>query len=355
MSTRCLAALALIVSLLNVSAPADPIDDYIKAQMQTFHLPGLAFALIADGKIVRTGAHGLADVKRATTSTPQTIYKIGSVSKQFIATAIMLLVQDGRLDVDDPVSRHLEATPPAWGAITVRHLLTHTAGLIRESPAFDPMKATLDAEIIKAVYPLPLRFPPGSKWEYSNVGYYALAEIVTRVSGRPWTDFLQARVFGPAGMQFTVPTNVRDRHVNRAVGYTGNDNHELAPEWLALRPSGAFLSTVGDLAKWDALLNTDRILTVSSRRQMWAPVRLNDGTTYPYGFGWHTDTRKDAGRVIWHGGGLPGFTSYFARHLDDRVSVIVLANGDDVDLAAVGRGLADAYLKARPGAIARAS
>jgi CubicO group peptidase (beta-lactamase class C family) len=353
MRSRCGAAVVLIVTLLAVAARADHVDDYVRAQMQAFHLPGVSIAIVEDGKIVRIGAYGLADVNRGTAATAETVYKIGSVSKQFIATAIMLLVQDGRLDIDRPVSRYLEGTPAAWQAITVRHVLAHTAGLVRESPAFDPMKATSDAEIVNALYTVPLRFPPGSKWEYSNAGYYVLAHIVTIVSGQPWTAFLETHVFRPAAMRVTVPTNVRESSPSRAVGYTGNDNREPARDWLALRPSGAFLSTVGDLAKWDALLNTDRILTQSSRRQMWTPVRLNDGTAYPYGFGWHTDTQKDGRRVIWHGGGLPGFASYFARYLDDRVSVIVLTNGDDVDLAAVGRGLSDAYLKTRHGSIVR--
>jgi CubicO group peptidase (beta-lactamase class C family) len=356
---RRLAHLVLILSLVQTSAhvqsppPADPIDEYVRAQMAQFHLPGVSFAIVDDGKVNRVGGYGLADVSRRTAATAETVYKIGSVSKQFIATAIMLLVQDGRLDIDQSLSRYLEGTPPAWRPISLRHLLTHTAGLVRESPAFDPMKPTVDADVIKGLYAVPLRFPPGSKWEYSNAGYYVLAEVVTRVSGQSWTEFLNSRVFQPAGMRLTVPTNVRQNPPNRAVGYTGNDNTQPAPEWLALRPSGAFLSTVGDLAKWDALLNTDRILTEPSRRQMWTPVRLNDGTTSPYGFGWHVEPRKDGHTMVWHGGGLPGFSSYFGRNLDDRVSVLVLVNGDDVDIAAVARGLLDVYLKARSASVAR--
>lgn len=347
MRGRCAVAVVLSVSFLELSARADRFDDYLKAQMHAFHLPGVSFAVVEDGKVARIGAYGLADVHRGTAATAETVYKIGSVSKQFIATGVMLLAQDGRIDIDGPVSRYLEGTPPTWKGITVRHLLTHTAGLVRESPGFDPAKAKADAEIITALYSVPLRYPPGSKWEYSNAGYYVLAEIVTRVSGQPWTAFLETRVFRPAGMQLTVPTNVRSSPAHRAAGYTGNDNRAAAPDWVALRPSGAFLSTVGDLAKWDALLDANQILTESSRRQMWTPVRLTDGTTYPYGFGWHTDALKDGRRVVWHGGGLPGFASYYARYLDDRVSVILFTNGDDVDLASLGRGLAEAHLTAR--------
>ena len=346
------AAAALLVTLLHAPI-ADGLDDFVREQMQTFHLPGLSFALVEKGRIVRVGAYGVADVTRGTAATPATVYKIGSVSKQFIATAIMLLVQEGRLDVDHPVTRYLDGAPAAWQAITVRHVLTHTAGFAREPPAFDPMKAIPDAEIVRALYSVPLRFLPGTKWEYSNAGYYVLAEVVSRVSGRPWAEFLAARVFVPAGMRLTLPTNVRENPPNRAAGYTGNDNRDLAPEWIALRPSGAFLSTVGDLAKWDALLDTDGILTERSRREMWTPVRLNDGSTYPYGFGWHAETAKDGRRLVWHGGGLPGFASYFGRFLDNGVSVIVLVNGDDVDVASVARGLAARYLRSRPAVVVR--
>jgi D-alanyl-D-alanine carboxypeptidase len=286
------AALAL-ASVRAGLAQGDAIDDYAREQLKAFGLPGLSLAIVEDGKIARAGAYGLADPSRDTPATTTTVYKIASVSKQFVTTAIMLLVQDGKLQVDDPVSRHLEGTPPAWQPITIRHLMAHTAGLPRESPAFEPNKVKSDAEIVKATYAMPLRFPPGSKWEYSNAGYYALAEIITRVAGQPWTRFIQDRIFTPAGMMVTAPTNVTPTLANRARGYSGTDNRQPADEWLALRASGAFLSTVEDLARWDALLYTDTILTDASRRQMWTPVRLTDGTTHPYGFGWHTFTRKD--------------------------------------------------------------
>jgi D-alanyl-D-alanine carboxypeptidase len=341
------AALALVLlSLAAAGAAADQVDDYVKAQMKAFALPGVSLVILEDGKIIKTGAYGVADVARGTPVAPETVFKIGSVSKQFIATGIMLLAQDGRLKVDDPISKYLDGTPPAWQPITIRHLLTHTGGIVRESPAFDPMKAQSDAALIKAAYPEPLRFAPGTKWEYCNVGYFALAEIITRVSGRPWQQFMSERVFKPAGMMATAPTNVTPTLPHRALGYDGKDNQKQADEWIALRPSGAFLSTVGDIAKWDALLYKDTILTEATRREMWTPVRLNDGATHPYGFGWHT-TVKDGRHVVWHGGSLPGFTAYYGRFLDDRMSVVLLTNGGDVDVAAVANGVADVHLKQR--------
>ena len=139
----------------------------------------------------------------------------------------------------------------------------------------------------------------------------------------------------------------RRRCPNRALGYTGNDNQQLAGDWVALRPSGAFLSTVADLAKWDALLDSDVILSGESRRQMWTPVQLSDGTSYPYGFGWHVDVTDSGRRSVWHGGGLPGFASFMGRRLDDHVTVILLTNGNDVDVIDVAKGLSNLYLKTR--------
>jgi CubicO group peptidase (beta-lactamase class C family) len=333
-----------LLSLVATAARADQIDDYVKAQLKEHSLPGVSLAIVEDGKVTKIGSYGMADVARGTRVAPETVFKIGSVSKQFIATGIMLLVQDGRLKVDDPVSRYLEGTPPAWQPITIRHLLTHTSGIVRESPAFDFEKVQNDADVVKAAYPLPLRFTPGEKWEYCNVGYFALAEIITKVSGQPWPRFMHERVFKPSGMMVTAPTNITPMLPNRAVGYVDKGNSRPTGDFVALRPSGAFLSTVGDLAKWDALLYTNKPLTEASRRQMWTQARLNDGSTANYGFGWTVETRKNGQHVVSHGGSLPGFRAHFARFVDEHVTVIVLINGDDADAGGLANGVAETYL-----------
>ena len=328
-----------------VSGQADKTDEFIAAQLRDQNIPGLALAVVKDGKVVKAGGYGYADLERKVPMTPDTVMKIASVSKQFIATGIMVLVQDGRLSVDDPVSKYADDTPPAWRPITIRHLLTHTAGLVREAPGFDASRAKPDAEVIRTAYPLPLRFAPGDKYEYSNVGYFILGEIIRRVSGRPWTEFLHDRVFTPSGMTKTFPTNTTAKVPSRAVGYVDNDKPRPAGEWVALRPSGAFLSTVLDMAKWDAVLYTDTVLTEASRRQMWTPVRLNDGKTHGYGFGWQTGSFRGH-RLVHHSGGMPGARSSFARFPDDRLSIVVLMNLDDVDVETIVQGVAELYLPA---------
>jgi D-alanyl-D-alanine carboxypeptidase len=339
-----LVAAIAVASVDQVVAHADRVDDLIKAEMKRQNVPGLSLVVLKDGKIIKTAGYGFANIKLQIPATPETVYKIASVSKQFIATGIMLLIQEGRLNLDDPISKHLEGTPATWKGITIWHLLTHTSGIVREAPGFDPFKIQSDADIIKSAYPLPLRFAPGEKWEYGNTGYFALAEVIRKVSGQSWSEYLSEKVFRPSGMKTTHPTNTKESVPNRALGYTDNDKLLNAHDWTALRPSGAFLSTVLDLAKWDAVLYTDKILSDSTRRQMWTPVKLNDGTSYPYGFGWQLGSFNGR-RLVHHSGGMPGFRTKFARFVDDRLTIIVLMNLDDADVDSIVSGVAAFYLQ----------
>ena len=342
---------SLVVLLLlaaAVPAHADKTDDFIKAEMQRQNIPGLSLAVIKDGKIIKAEGYGLANTKLKIPARAETVYRIASVSKQFIATGIMLLVQEGRLNLDDAISKYLVGSPSTWKDITVRHCLTHTSGLVREGPGFHSRKIQSDAEVIKSGYSLPLQFEAGEKYQYSNLGYFVLAEIIYKVSGQPWPDYISEKVFKPSGMNTTYPTNTKETVLNRAAGYVDNNKlQEVNDNWPALRPSGAFLSTVLDMAKWDAMLYTDKILNESSRQQMWAPAKLNDGSTYPYGFGWELGSFRGH-RMVHHGGGGPGIRTVFARFVDDRLSFIILINLDDVDRYSIQEGLAALYLPASP-------
>jgi len=340
-----LSGLAFLLLGAAIAAQPDPVDDFIHAQMQQQNIPGLSLAVLQDGEIIKIAGYGLADIEGRVPATPETVYKIASVSKQFIATGIMLLVQEGRLGLDDAVSRYLQGTPDTWSAITIRHLLTHTSGLIREGPDFDPSRIQSDADIIESAYSRPLLFTPGEKWEYSNLGYFALAEIIRVASGQPWSEYLEEKVFVPAGMSATRTTTTSERVPNLATSYNDNDRLLPAADWPALRPSGAFYSTVLDLAKWDAVLRSDAILSRETRRQMGTPVKLNDGSTYPYGFGWQLG---DVGghRLVHHSGGMTGFRASLARFVDDGLTVIVLMNLDDVDVDTIVHGVARLYLPA---------
>ncbi len=338
-------ALMAVLALAASPVQADEVDDYLAAQMKWLHLTGVSLAVVRDGKLVKAAGYGWANLETKTPASPESVYKLGSLSKQFIAAAVLLLVQDGRLGLDDPVNRILAESPETWSGITIRHLLTHTSGLVREVPDFDPFKVQSDADVLRSVAALPLRFPPGDHWEYSNVGYYALAEVIRTVTHRPWSEFVAERVFAPAGMNAT-RTTTAEIVPGRAAGYAGRGGALVnAADWVVVRPSGAFLSTVLDLAKWDVAMSDDRVLPASARTAMWTPVTLNDGSRHPYGFGWFVDA-NNGHRRIHHDGGVPGFSSDFERFPDDGLTVILLANREGRDLRDLAIQVAGSYVPA---------
>jgi CubicO group peptidase (beta-lactamase class C family) len=209
--------------------------------MKDRRIPAVSIAVIKGGTLVKAEGYGIANLEHNIPATPSTVYKIGSISKQFIAAGVMLLVQDDKVVLDQPLSRYVAGTPDAWQAITIRHLLTHTSGLVREAPGFDAYKIQPDIDVIRTAFPIPLTSKPGDKYAYSNLGYYTLAEVIHSVSGRSWAEFLNERVFAPLAMTSTRPTSVATIIPNRAGGYAwSKDRFENMENWTTVRPSGAF-------------------------------------------------------------------------------------------------------------------
>jgi CubicO group peptidase (beta-lactamase class C family) len=354
---RCLSALVLgvffaLVAPLHAqtsgssSSPSDAVDALVAAQMAELHIPGVSLAVVRSGKVIKVAGYGIADLEHQVPVTPETVFKIGSVSKQFIATGIMLLAQDGKLAVDDPVAKFFTNAPESWQPITVRHFLTHTSGVLREGPAFDPLKVQPDSIVVSSAFDRALEFPTGSKYQYCNVCYFALADIIARVSGQPWDTYLEERVFRPVSMTATRATTTTAVVPHRARGYSWRDgSYQNAPEYLALRPSGAFLSSALDLARWEAALNENRVLTKASREQMYTPARLTNGSTSAYGFGWDLNPLVGHRRVH-HGGALPGFRAEMARFPDDGLAVIVLTNADSGQPEQIANVVAGIYFAA---------
>lgn len=332
-----------------IQAQPASIDEYIRAEMERQHVPGLSLAIVRDGKVVKAEGYGVANIEHDIPVRPETVFKIGSVSKQFIAVGVLLLVQDGKLSLDDPVSKYFTDAPETWRGITIRHLILHTSGLRREAPGFDPFKIQADADLIRTAYSSPLIFATGTKWEYCNLGYFMLAEIIRRVSGEGWDSFLTSRVFAPLGMKATRTTTLEEIVRGRAAGYVWrNERMRNADEFRALRPSGAFLSTVLDLAKWDAALYGDAILKKELREEMWKPSaetarKMEDGSSQFYGYGWFVAEPKGR-REVFHGGSMPGFRAFYIRYLDDRLSIIVLTNGEGARPEPIARGVTALYL-----------
>jgi CubicO group peptidase (beta-lactamase class C family) len=330
----------------SLGAAADEADDYIGAQMRRRHIPGLSLAVIRDGKVVKAQGYGLANVETGTPATPETVYKIASLSKQFLAAGILLLERDGKLGLDDRADKYLDGAPGAWSDITIRHLLTHTSGLDEDPPDFEPFKVRPDADVVRSAYSAKLLFAPGERWSYSNLGYFVLGEVIRKAAGKPYDQFLAERIFAPAGMAATRTTTTTGIVPSRASGYSWrNRGLRNAEDWVAVRPSGAFLSTVLDMASWDTTLDSGAILPASSCERMWEPVRLKDGHDAPYGFGWRVDSWQGHRRVH-HGGGLPGFQSDYERFVDDKLTVVVMMNSESGDPSKIALHLAGFYVPA---------
>ena len=327
-STLLLMGVCLVVS----PTRADRVDTYIAAQMKKQEIPGLALAVVRDGKVKKVKGYGLADVELSARATAHSVFQWASVSKQFTATAIMQLVQDGKLKLEDPVQRHYTNAPAAWSNVTVRHLLTHTSGIksYTDLPNFfgTIRKDYTPEELLGLVIDRPLDFSPGEKWAYCNTGYYLLGLIIEKTSGQSYADFLSAHIFQPAGMGTARVNHQFEVIPNRATGYEIRSNRVWRSEFVSpTQPfaAGALVGTALDLAKWDAALYTDKILPRRALEEMWTPVKLTDGKTSPYGYGWQVDDIRKH-HFVGHGGGIHGFTSFILRLVDDKLTVIVLAN-----------------------------
>lgn len=352
--TRKRTTSVLIALLLTTAgiARADKIDDFVTPEMGKRHVPGVSIAVVKDGKVVLARGYGLANVELSVPASADTVYELASVTKQFTATGVMMLVEEGKISLDDRIDKHLDNLPAAWSGVTVRHLLTHTSGIKSYTSIPEVTKSWRNdisqAEMLKLVAGYPLDFPPGDKWSYDNTGYYLLGMLIEKVSGQKYGDFLKQRIFEPIGMASTRLNDAAAIIKNRACGYSWTGKEFRNAEFVSpTQPfaAGALVSTVNDMAKWDIALNGDKLLKRSSLKQMWTPVKLNDGKTAPYGFGWSIGDRSGH-KVIGHGGGIPGFSTQISRFVDDRLSVIVLANCDGGSADALANGIAGLYVPA---------
>lgn len=340
------------VPLASVEEPAQAaIDECISREMESQRIPGLSLAVVQAGKLVQAKGYGLASVELNAPATERTLYGLGSISKQFTAAAVMLLVEDGKLRVDDRLTNVFGWLPKEWSELTVRHLLTHTSGIRQEEwkdgiTEFDRFEHKQEEVVRTAFGPMLAR--PGEKFSYSNVGYRLLGMIIEKVSGQSYWDFLEKRIFRPIGMEVTRNSDPKTVIPNRARGFGIMDGKLVNREPVtasAAFSEGALISSVLDMVKWDAALNSEDLLKKTSLDQMWTPVRLNDGTTNNYGFGWFL--RPVPGhRTVAHGGGLPGFSTFIWRFMDDKLTVIVLSNNEAADTGRIALGVAGLYAPA---------
>jgi CubicO group peptidase (beta-lactamase class C family) len=339
----------VLLCLLAFGARADQIDRYVETQLQRQHIPGLSLVIIRDGHVAKMRGYGFADLELKVPATPDTVFEIGSITKQFTAMAIMLLVEQGKIDVSDTAGKYLPQLPDAWKAVTIRQLLTHTSGVpdYEEIMGYDGYRNPMTAEqVIALAAGKPVDFQPGTKWNYSNTGYFLLTLILEKVSGEPYASFVKQRILVPAGMTHTRSSEPVDVIADRASGYAFENGHienrdPMQP--TATGGAGMLVSTVKDLAKWNTVLDRQSILAQTSYAQMWADAPLADGSLSGYGFGWSVSPMREH-RSQNHSGGTAGFSSNILRLPDDRVTVIVLTNTGSANATSITNHIARALV-----------
>jgi CubicO group peptidase (beta-lactamase class C family) len=304
--------------------------------------PSVAIGVAKNGKLVFAKAYGLRNLDDNVPADADTMYGIGSNTKQFTAAAILLLRDAGKLDVDAPVSRYLPSIPHG-GEVTVRNLLTHTGGYAEftELPDIDRLAArpASNEEILETVVSRPLGFKPGTKWQYSNTGYVMLATIVERLSGMSYEDFLRTRIFQPLGMTRTRYEDESLVETDRATGYTrfamGVQEHESHLDYTWLSGAGAIESTLADLETWNNAIDRGTLLSAASREMMHTSFKLADGSDTRYGFGLFLQALPGGKHAVLHGGDTTGFGTQDARFVEDGIDVIVLTNQEPASYNAI--------------------
>lgn len=329
-------------------------------------IPGVSLAVVRNGTVVKAAGYGVANVEVSAPAKAETVFAAGSITKQFTATAIMLLAEQGKLGLDESVTKYFPEAPAAWKPITIRHLLTHSSGIpdifgITEQTLYtkgiiDFHRDYTEEELAHAYFAQPLDFPPGTKWSYSNPGYEMLGFLIHRITGKYYGDFFREHFFAPLGMKTTTVFSYVDVVPNRASGYEVVDGAwKNVWMWQSVstlsNAEGSLLTSVLDLAKWDAALNTEQILKRSSLEAMWTAVPLDDGSAYPGGMGWFI-ANAHGHRVVFHTGGGFGFCAVMSRYLDDRLTIIVMTNIDEAhaDVMKIAGDIAAIYLPDTKGA-----
>lgn len=363
MKPKPVTVLTFVLLLCNVaSAQAGKANAYLKSEMAKRHIPGAAVAIIRDGRVILIRGYGQANVELSTPVTHNSVFKLASLTKPFTATAIMMLVEEGKISLDGRIAEYLPNLPLQWNRVTVRQALSHTSGLADylQAPGWSwrnswRLDLTPD-EFIELTSVAPILFNPGEGIRYSNTGYYLLGMLIEKVSGKSYAEFLQDRIFQPLGMGAT-RRDTAGIVPNRVSGYIFKNgalqNAEYTSETWAYS-EGGIISTVSDLAKWEAALYTEKLIKRTNLEQMWTPTKLNDGRAAIigdngfgkpnyYGLGWFIGEHRGH-KIILHGGHKPGFDIAFIRFVDTRLTVILLCNSSSASVFPMALAIADFYL-----------
>jgi CubicO group peptidase (beta-lactamase class C family) len=316
------------------AAPSAAIDALLKASFPADR-PGAAVIVTKGGETLFRKAYGMADLELGVPLQPDMVFRLGSITKQFTAAAILMLAEEGKLSPQDPIEKHLPGYPTQGHTITIEHLLTHTSGIqsYTDMPGWmtsrilSPMTVT---ELIDGFKKEPMQFAPGERWAYNNSGYILLGAIVEKASGKTYEAFVQERIFQRLGMTASYYDSTEAIIPRRAPGYRREGDQPRNARYLSMTQpyaAGSLASTVDDLARWDASLYTETLLKKASLEGAWTPYVLKGGKATGYGYGWGVSKLRGR-RAISHGGGIFGFSTYAVRLPDEHVYVAVLCNSD---------------------------
>ena len=352
----CTVTLLLFVgSVTSVWAPPGEIvvavDAIAEDAIKSDSTIGLSIAVAEGDELLYSRGHGLANVELESAATAATVYRIGSITKQFTAAAVLLLAEAGKLELDDPLSKHLPDLPIRQQEVTIRNLLQHTSGVksFTELPSYRGLmqRDVSHDDILARIAGLPLQFEPGEQYRYSNSGFYLLGIVIEKASGRSYEDFLQHHIFTPLEMDHTYYDRGAKIIPGRAQGYTRWGGVLRNARYLSMTQpfaAGALASTAEDLVLWQRALVNHRLLSEESFRQMTTPGALANGKPIEYGLG--TLLRKRGGRLtIGHGGGINGFRSSLVYYPETKHTIVVLANSEGSTPDRIARQVAEVLLK----------
>jgi CubicO group peptidase (beta-lactamase class C family) len=321
------------------------IEALIEASLPE-HGPGAAIAVIREGTVIHCKGYGLANLEWAIPIQPDTVFRLASITKQFTATALMLLCNQGKLSLDDPITTYLPDYPTQGYDIRIHHLLTHTSGIKSitslegyfERQVQHPMTPQQLCDLFKD---LPFDFAPGEQFRYNNSGYVLLGLLIEQVSGSSYARFIEEHIFHPLGLQHSYYLADEAIIPRRANGYHKTDTgFQNAPFLSMTHPyaAGSLGSTIEDLIRWDQALREHTLLDPATLERMYTPVTLNDGTTESYGLGWQV-AMYHGHRAVAHSGGIHGFATYSIRFPGDGAAVTVLANHDSFNASRLAHAI----------------
>lgn len=333
----------------------DEVSASITAEMEAQQIPGLSLAVLQSGELLFVHDYGVVNLELGIKAGEQTVYGLASISKTFTATALMLLVAEGQCRLDDGVRSYLPEAPFSWNSITLRHLLSHTSGLpfqvrfeqYRPCEKFIYRLDVTRDEFLQAAVQAPLDFVPGTQTQYSNTGYFLLGIIIERISGMSCSEWLASRIFHPLSMTSTRIDDPAAIIPYRAAGYgleagVLRNADYTSGQWYAALNS--LVSSVRDMARWDAALTGGQVLSIPFLQQMWEPTILADGQTAEFGLAWKVEQHQ-SGKLVSHTGGGPRCSCYHARFLGAQMSIIILSNRGGASVRELGNAIADRFLR----------